>query len=152
VANLQASGIAAVHGPLFWYLTLICGFWVLFSTQLGVVDGLPRATTDVLWSGSAAVRRWRGGDVRAVYFAVLAAFAVWGCLALNLAQPITLIIIGANIAGFNFVLESIHTIVVNRRFLPRELRPALWREACLVAMAVFYGLFVVLALWRLGRS
>ena len=25
VANLQASGIAAVHGPIFWYLTLIAG-------------------------------------------------------------------------------------------------------------------------------
>jgi hypothetical protein len=152
VANLQASGIAAVHGPLFWHLTLICGFWVLFSTQLGVVDGLPRATTDVLWSGSAAVRRWRGGDVRAVYYGVLAVFAVWGCVALNLAQPITLIIIGANIAGFNFVLEGVHTIVVNRRFLPRELRPARWREAALVLMAIFYGLFVALALWRLAQS
>ena len=39
VANLQASGIAAVHGPIFWYLTLIAGVWVLFSTQLALVDG-----------------------------------------------------------------------------------------------------------------
>ena len=143
VANLQASGIANIHGPIFWYLTLIAGVWILFSTQLGVVDGLPRATTDMLWSGSAAIRRWRGGDVRAVYYGMLALFAVWGCVALNLAQPLTLIIISANIAGFNFVLLSIHTLVVNRKFLPPELRPPLWREACVVACAVFYGLFFV---------
>ena len=151
VANLQASGIASVHGNLFWYLTLIAGLWILFSTQLGLVDGLPRATTDMLWSGSATVRRWRGGDVRAVYYCVLALFAVWGCVALNLAQPLTLIIIGANVAGFAFVLLGIHTLVVNRKFLPAELRPPLWREVCVVACSVFYGMFFLVALIQLLR-
>jgi hypothetical protein len=146
VANLQALGIAAVHGPIFWYVTLIAGVWVLFSTQLALVDGLPRAITDILWTSSPAVRRWRGGDVRAIYYSVMAVFAVWGCIALNLAQPLTLIIIGANVAGFTFVLESLHTLVVNRKFLPPELRPALWREASVVLCAIFYGVLVVLAL------
>ena len=146
VANLHASGIAAVHGPIFWYLTLIAGVWVLFSTQLALVDGLPRAITDMLWTSSAAVRRWRGGDVRAVYYSILAVFAVWGCVALNLAQPLTLIIIGANVAGFTFLLESLHTLVVNRKFLPPALRPPWWREASVLLCALFYGGFVVLAL------
>ena len=150
VADMQASGIATAHGPFFWYFTLICGLWILFSTQLGIVDGLPRATTDILWSGSARVRRWRGGDVRAVYYVVVLLFAVWGCIALNLAQPLTLIIIGANIAAFNFMLEGIHTLVVNRKVLPRELRPPLWRELCIVACSVFYGVFVVAAVVALN--
>lgn len=144
VANLQASGIAAVHGRIFWYLTLLCGVGILFSTQLGLVDGLPRAITDTLWSASPALRR--RGDVRVIYYSVLAAFAIWGCIALNLARPLTLIIIGANAAAVIFVIESVHTLVVNRLFLPRELRPALWREACLVLCALFYGMFVVVAL------
>jgi hypothetical protein len=145
VANMQAEAIAAVHGRFFWYLTVVCGFWVLFSTQLGLVDGVPRSATDVLWSGSAAVRRWSGGDVRKVYYTALAAFAVWGAVALNLAQPLTLIVISANIGGVVTVCLSLHTIVVNRRFLPRELRPPLWREAALVLTAAFYGLFAVMA-------
>lgn len=145
VANMQAEAIAAVHGRVFWYLTVVCGFWVLFSTQLGLVDGVPRNATDVLWSGSAAVRRWTGGDVRKVYYSALAVFAVWGAVALNLAQPLTLIIISANIGGFVMVFLSLHTIVVNRMFLPRELRPPLWREAALVLLAVFYGTFAVMA-------
>jgi hypothetical protein len=78
---------------------------------------------------------------------VLALFAIWGCIALNLARPLTLIIIGANAAAVIFVFESLHTIVVNRRVLPRELRPALWREACLVLCALFYGTFVAAAIW-----
>ncbi len=147
VANMQATGIASVHGQLFWYLTLLSGLWILFSTQLGIVDGLPRSVTDILWSGSAAVREWRGGDVRVVYYSVLAAFAIWGCIGLNLAQPLTLIVLGANIAGFIFVLESIHTIVVNRTFLPAELRPPVWREAILVCCALFYGSIVVTTIY-----
>ncbi len=84
--------------------------------------------------------------MRAIYYSVMAVFAVWGCVALNLAQPLTLIIIGANVAGFTFVLESLHTLVVNRKFLPPALRPALWREASVVLCAIFYGVLVVLAL------
>ncbi|MGH9349488.1 MAG: Nramp family divalent metal transporter [Vicinamibacterales bacterium] len=146
IANISAAGVAEALGPAFLYLTLICGMWVLFKTQLGVVDGLPRAITDILWNGSDAVRTWRGGDVRRVYYCVLAVFAVWGCVALNLAQPLVLLIIGANIAGFNMVLVSLHTLYANRRFLPPELRPPVWREAGLVACALFYGGFVAAAL------
>lgn len=142
VASSQALGVAAAHGRLFWFLTLVCGVWVLFSTQLGIVDGTPRAMTDILWSGSAAVRRWRGGDVRAVYYGAVAVFAAWGCIALNLAKPLTLVIIGANAAGVILVFISLHTLVVNRTLLPRELRPSLWREASLVACALFYGAMV----------
>jgi hypothetical protein len=147
VANLQATGIAAVHGPVFWYLTIVCGFWILFSTQLGIVDGLPRGTTDILWAASPRLRKT--GDIRKVYYGVLLVFAVWGCVALNLARPITLIIIGANAAAFIFIVESLHTLVVNRMFLPRALRAPLWREGCLILCAVFYGSFVVFAAARL---
>jgi hypothetical protein len=119
------------------------GFWVLFKTQLGSSDGLVRSITDMLWSGSPAVRRWRGGDVRAVYYGVMGAFVVWGCLALNLAQPLTLVIISANIAAFNLVLLSVHTLVLNRRVLPLELRPPAWREGMVVLGALFFGSFLV---------
>jgi hypothetical protein len=146
VANFHASALAAAHGRIFWHLTLLCGLGILFSTQLGVVDGMPRAVTDMLWSGSASVRRFRGGDVRAIYYLALGAFAAWGCIALNLAQPLTLVLISANIGGANLVLECLHTLVVNRRFLPPELRPALWREAVLALGALFYGTFAVIVL------
>jgi len=148
-ANMLANAIADVHGPLFWYVTVFCGVWVLFSTQLGVVDGLPRAVTDIVWSASGRARAVRGGDVRSVYYGVVVLFALWGMVALNLAQPLTLILVGANVAGFIFVLVSIHTLVVNRALLPRALRPPLWREAALVATATFYGTLLGTVLTRL---
>lgn len=145
VADLQASTIAERHGRIFWYLTLMTGFWVLFKTQLGQSDGLVRTLTDMLWSGSVGRRR-HTTDVRRLYYTILAIFVVWGCIALNLAQPLTLVVIGANVAGVNFVFISIHTLVLNRRVLPRELRPPVWREVMVVLCALFFGGFAVATL------
>jgi hypothetical protein len=149
--NMQAQALAAALGPAFWYLTLACGFWVLFKTQLGFVDGIPRSITDMLWTASPAVRHWRNGDVRAVYYSVLLLYVVWGCVSLHLAQPLTLLVIAANIGGANLTLLSLHTLIVNRRFLPRELRPPVWREAGVLLCALFYGFFAVVsvrAVWQ----
>src|SRR3712207_7231134 len=63
----------------------------------------PRST---LFPYTTLFRSWRGGDVRAVYYAVLAALVLWGVLALRLAQPIVLLQIGANVAGAVFVIRS----------------------------------------------
>ena len=135
VADIQASAIAERHGRVFWHSTLMTGFWVLFKTQLGQSDGLVRTLTDMLWSGTAGMRRRPSVDVRRLYYTILVVFVVWGCIALNLAQPLTLVVIGANVAGVNFVFLSIHTLVVNRRVLPRELRPPIWREAVVALCA-----------------
>jgi hypothetical protein len=91
------------------------------------------------------VRGWRGGDVRAVYYTVLALVVTWGVIALGLAAPIMLLQISANIAGLVFVVASLHLLYVNTRLLPPALRPPLWRRIALVAMSVFYSFFVVLA-------
>jgi uncharacterized protein YhhL (DUF1145 family) len=85
-------------------------------------------------------------DVRRLYYTILAVFVVWGCIALNLAQPLTLVVIGANVAGVNFVFISIHTLVVNRKVLPRELRPPVWREVMVALCALFFGGFAVVTL------
>jgi hypothetical protein len=71
--------------------------------------------------------------------------ALWGVIALRLAQPIVLLQIGANIAGVVFVVASLHLLYVNTRLLPRELRPPWWRRIALVGMALFYGFFVALS-------
>ncbi len=146
VVNMQAAALARAHGPLFWHLTILCGLSILFSTQLGVVDGLPRAITDVLWTGSARIRRWREGDVRAVYYAVVAVFAVWVCIGLNLAPPLVLLTLSANVAAVILTALSLHTLYVNRRLLPPAVRPSLGRQLGLVGCAIFYALLAAGAL------
>ena len=113
---------------------------------------MTRAITDILWTGSRRVRAWRGGDVRIIYYCVLAAVVVWGLIALRMAQPIVLLQLGANTAAIVLIIASIHLLYVNTTLLPKELRPSMWRRACLVLPALFYGFFVALWVGKLIRG
>lgn len=145
VAASLANAMATQAGPLFGGAIAVVGVWVLFKTQLDLLEGMTRAVTDILWTGNARVRQWRGGDVRVVYYTVLGVISVWGVIALGLAQPIVLLQLGANMAGIVFVISSLHLLYINTRLLPEPLRPPMWRRVSLVVMAIFYASFV--ALW-----
>ena len=148
--NIQGLGISAAlaqsisgnGGALLGGVIAFLGAWILFKTQLDQLEGMVRAITDMLWTGSSRLRNWRGGDVRTVYYCVLAVIVLWGVVALRLAQPFLLLQIGANMAGLVLVIGSVHLLYINTRLLPEHVRPPLWRRAALVAMALFYGFFV----------
>ena len=139
-----AGALSQVGGSALWALTLLVGFWILFGTQIGIMDGFVRLATDNVWAGSTWVRQRTGEDVRKVYYFFLILFTFSGCVLINVAQPLMLIAIGANIAGLNFVFLGIHTLVVNRRFLPKELRPSLLRQLALVLTVLFFTFFVAM--------
>jgi len=145
ISAALAEGVGRRAGPMLAGTIAILGAWLLFKTQLDLVEGMTRAVTDILWGGSVRVRRWRGGDIRAVYYTVLGVVVLWGMIALALAAPIVLLQIGANVAGAVFIVASLHLLYINTRLLPPELRPPMWRRIALVAMAVFYSCFAILA-------
>ena len=67
-------------------------------------------------------------------------FSFSGALILFLdVRPLFLILVGASIAGLNTTIISLHTLYVNRKLLPAELQPPLWREIVIVLGAIFYG-------------
>jgi hypothetical protein len=146
ISAALADSVGARAGALLGGLVAFLGAWILFKTQLDQLEGMVRAITDILWTGSRRVRTWRGGDVRAVYYGVLAAVVLWGMVALRLAQPMALLKLGANVAGMVFIVASLHVLYINTRLLPPEVRPPAWRRAALVGMALFYGFFVTLSL------
>jgi hypothetical protein len=145
-AVFQADGIARSFGRAAWFLTLLNGFWILFSTQLGLTDTFARTITDILWSSNARVRGWVGGDVRKIYYALILVFALFGIWAIRQATPGALIIISAFVAAMNFVVIATHVLVVHRRLLPRELRMSRWREAALVLFILMFTLFAGLGI------
>ena len=142
ISAALASSIGAREGALLAGAIAVLGAWLLFKTQLDLTEALVRAITDILWTGSRRVRAWRGGDVRLVYYTVLVLAALWGIIALRLAQPVILLQIAANVAGFVFVVATLHLLYINTRFLPPAIRPSRARCAVLVAMSLFYGFFV----------
>jgi hypothetical protein len=149
IAAALAQAVATQKGAIFGGVIAVLGVWLLFKTQLDILEGMTRAVTDILWTGSARIRAWRGGDVRVIYYGVLALITAWGIIALKLTQPIVLLALSANMAGIVFIISSLHLLYVNTRLLPVELRPPLWRRLALVALSVFYGFFLSLWLWSL---
>ncbi len=144
VAAALANAMASQAGAIFGGVIAMMAVWVLFKTQLDIIEGMTRAMTDILWTGSSKVRSWRGGDVRFVYYTVLGVLAVWGIIAMKLAAPIVLLQLGANMAGVVFVISPLHLLYINTKFLPEAIRPPMWRRVALVTMSLFYGAFVLL--------
>jgi hypothetical protein len=149
IAAALAAAVATRKGAFFGIVIAVLAVWVLFKTQLDLLEGMTRAVTDILWTGSKRIRAWRGGDVRVIYYGVLTVVSLWGILALRLSQPIALLAISANMAGIVFIISSLHVLYVNTRLLPLELRPPMWRRCALVVLALFYGLFLTLWVWSL---
>jgi hypothetical protein len=138
-------------GKILWFTTLLTGFWVLFGTQLCIVDGFVRLSTDILWTGSSAVRRWARDDIRRVYYGLLVFFALWGCVAINAFKAPMLMQIAANAAGFILAAGGTHVLILNRR-LPRELRARAWLTA-VVALGVLFSFFSsTMAVYGAGRK
>src|SRR5687768_16602828 len=81
IAAALAQAVATQKGAIFGGAIAILGVWIMFKTQLDILEGMTRAITDILWTGSSRIRSWRGGDVRVVYYAVLALITVWGIIA-----------------------------------------------------------------------
>jgi hypothetical protein len=152
-SDIRGYGIAAALAsamaerlPLAGGVVAFLGAWILFKTQLDVLEGMVRGVTDILWTGSKRIRSWRGGDVRAIYYTLLGVLVIWGMIALKLAQPIMLIQISANVAGLTFVIAGLQLLYVNTRMLPEHVRPGMWPRVGLVALVLFYGVFSFLSL------
>lgn len=143
IAVYQARYLSwAENNDFMWFITLLVGFWILYSTQLGVTDAFVRTVTDIIWSGSRHARAWQSGDIRIVYYSVLSLFTLWGVyILLTGLKPLFLVLLGANMAGLNFVFLGLHTLYINRKFLPEPLRAPLWKEVVVLLAVVFFGFF-----------
>ena len=139
IAVYQAQYIVLATGNEFlWNITLMIGFWILFSTQIGVTDAFVRILTDIIWRHNP--ENTSEEDVRFIYYGVFLVFMLSGAFILFLeVKPLLLILIGANIAGLNMAIISLHILYVNRILLPAELRPPLWREFVVFSGVIFYG-------------
>jgi hypothetical protein len=146
ISAALASGVSARAGALLGGIVAVLGAWILFKTQLDIIESMVRSLTDILWTGSRRVRSWSRDDVRVVYYSALGVICLWGIVALRLAQPIILLLLAANVAATVMTIAALHLLYVNTRLLPEAVRPPQWRRVVLVAMAGFYGVFTVMSL------
>jgi hypothetical protein len=145
--TIQAQHMADKLWSGFWFLTLINGFWILMSTQLGNTDTLIRTVTDIVWVASPKLREQKHMSVSKVYYGLLAAFTIWGMFAVRWGNAVTLFKILGGLASPIMAVASLQILIVNTRLLPRELRPPMWRRGGLVLCCLCYG-FLSVALTR----
>lgn len=148
IGAYQAEYLGQTGGPVLRTLALLTGFFILFGTQLGIVDFCVRMSTDIAWAGSERLRRWSGDNPRRLYYVMLFVFVIWGVIALNLAAPFLLLQLQANMAAFVFIIISLHVLILNRKLLPEALQPKTWQKAVVVFNAVFYAVFTGMAVGR----
>ncbi|MEJ7617354.1 MAG: hypothetical protein WKF30_10435 [Pyrinomonadaceae bacterium] len=98
------------------------------------------------------LRDWKRGGIRKIYYGILVVFSLWGVIAIRSASPMKLFTILANVAGLVLVIGGVQIFIVNRRFLPRELRAPLWREIALLVCSAFYAFFSFFVLRSLYQS
>ncbi len=144
IAVSTSSGLVQHFGILGLYMVAFIGFWVLFSTAISNVDLVPRQATDMLWYSSPAVRKWAKGDIRKVYYGLLLGVMIWGGIYMNITLPLVIFAISANVAHFTMALSSAVTVTINRKFLPPEYRPPVWREVVMYINTIFFGFFFLL--------
>lgn len=135
--RIEGDALSASVGPWFGKLFWFVGAFSLFAASLGIVDFTSRLAADTI-----RTVYWRGGRESLIYAGVVWAMVLTGIgiISAGLDQPLVLLVTSACVAAFMMFIYSALLIVLNRRLLPAELRPAPYRVASLVWAVALFGI------------
>ena len=142
VPTFVATALRPDYGGLMFYGILLLGVLILFSTQLGIFEGMVRVTTDAAHATSPRLRRLLEGDPRKFYYPFMLALLVIISVILHFALPVNLIQWSANMSNFGALIFPFMLMYLNSR-LPKAARPRPWHYVLLLANFVFFGFFFV---------
>jgi hypothetical protein len=139
-AAALAQDFGAAHGSALRLLTLICGLVIMVPGQFLTMDGIARRWTDALWSGSAWARRMDIHKAKYIYYGFVAAYVLWGISAFTFLgiSAATMMKMAGSLANLSLAATMLHTLYVNRRFLPPALQPPLAKQVALFLAALFF--------------
>lgn len=147
-------GLKELMGSVGWFTALILAFWILYSTQLGLTELVVRTATDIIWTMSSKVRELTRGDVRLVYYPLLALMTLWVGASFILffvykVNPLIAAALVANMSNIVYPVTVLANLYLNNRYLPRELRPSPLVTGTLILGCIFWLTFFTLFLARL---
>lgn len=143
ISFLEAEGnalndtVGGWFGTFFW----IIGAFSLFAAALGIVDYTSRLGADVLKTAYL-----KEANESKIYFALVWGLVLIGVVVIlsGLSQPLILLVISAVTGGLMMFIYSALLLLVNRRTLPKEIRPGAGRVAALVWAFLLFGFLSVL--------
>ena len=142
VPTFVAGALRPEYGTGMFYLLLLMGVLILFSTQLGIFEAMVRVVTDASHATSPRLRAMIEGDPRRFYYPFMIVLLVVISVILHLAVPVTLVQWSANMSNLGALIYPFLLMYLNSR-LPRAARPRWWHYVILVLNFVFFGFFFV---------
>jgi len=139
--TFAARELQAQYGEPAFYLALIVGLLILFSTQLVVFESLVRAVTDGS-STSAWFQQITRGDPRRFYYPFMVVLFLVISFLVFQALPLELIRISANMSNLAALIIPFGVIYLNRR-LPQPARINAWSYLVLILNVLFFGFFFI---------
>jgi hypothetical protein len=136
--QLRATG----EGDFFFYLALVIGFLVFFTTQIVVFEMLTRNFVDAVYGSSARFRRMLGGDPRRFYYPFMVVLAIVISFIIFQALPARLVAWAANMSNLAALIMPLALMYLISK-LPRPARAQWWSYLILSAVTVFFGYFFV---------
>jgi len=101
VPTFVASVLDKEYGRPMFYIALLIGVLILFSTQLGIFEAMVRVTTDASHANSPTLRRLIEGDPRRFYYPFMFVLLVAISIILHLALPVNLVQWSANMSNLD---------------------------------------------------
>jgi hypothetical protein len=142
VPTFVASALQPQYGWGMFYLMLLVGVLILFSTQLGIFEALVRVVTDGLPAMSPRMKELIEGDPRRFYFPFMVVLLVLISIIIHLALPVALIQWSANMSNLGALIYPFMLMYLNSR-LPKAARPRVWHHVILVLNFLFFGFFFI---------
>jgi hypothetical protein len=136
--QLRATG----ESDFFFYLALVIGVLVLFSTQLVVFELLVRNFTDAVHGSSSRFREFVAGDPRRVYYPYMVLLAIVISIIVFLEPGTTLVSWAANMSNLAALIMPLFLMYLIAR-LPRPARAPWWSYVILTAVVVYFGYFFI---------
>lgn len=146
ITTFAATALDSQYGRGVFYLALLVGFFILFTTQLGIFEAMVRNATDAA-TANPRFQRAIEGDPRRFYYPFMVALVVVIAVVLTTFQPINLVRNSANLANGAALVYPFVLIYLNRQ-LPRAARPSKWSSVALMANFVFFGFLFLNWAWR----
>jgi hypothetical protein len=144
-ANLPtfvASALEPQYGPVMFYVLLLVGVLILFSTQLGIFEALVRIVTDAAPAVSPRMRELIERDPRRFYYPFMIGLLIAISIIIHLALPVALVQWSANMSNLGALIYPFMLMYLNSK-LPRAARPRVWHYVILVLNFLFFGFFFV---------
>ena len=144
----EAAVLGEEIGGWFRYFFLIAGFFMLLSTNIGIMDYVSRITAD-----SLKVTFLEGNEFWSesnIYATVVWLMAIGGAIIMWMGiEPIILLVLASTGGGFVMAFYSVLLIVLNRRALPEFAKLKGWRVPVMIFCAAFFIFFSIMVLYQM---